>query len=458
MDVKINRSDIIWSYLGVIVSFTASVITLPVVIYFLDGELLGLWYVFGSVGGITILFDFGFTVTFARNITYCWSGARKLEKTGTSGVVELEPDFEMMRDVLYTCKRVYLIISLTAYLLLLTIGTGYIIHISSTIPGYTHIIAWIIFSTGAFLNLYYNYYDSFLRGVGAIKQANQNRVYARLIQLITMIVLLLAGCGILGLSIANFLFGIVFRFLGKNSFFKYKGIGEQLAKVKTPIDNGKIKQYFTTIWYNAWRDGVVALSVYLFGQASVILCSLYLSLTETGMYSIGLQIANVVQALSTTLYVTYQPSLQSNWVKGNKTGVKRLMLRIIKVFIASYLVCVVGVIFIGIPLLKLIKPDVIISIPLMLGIFVSYFILGYRDSFTSYFSCTNRLIYVPAFIISSVACVLLSIVLMQWGGMNVWGLVVAQIASQLVFNAWYWSVKAHRELNIGLKDIIQVKI
>ena len=441
-----------------IVSFTASVITLPIVIYFLDGDLLGLWYVFGSVGGITILFDFGFTVTFARNITYCWSGARKLEKTGTSRAVENEPDFEMMRDVLFTCRRVYLIISLAAYILLLSVGTFYIIHISSSIRGCTHIIAWVIFSTGAFLNLYYNYYDSFLRGVGAVKQANQNRVYARLAQLTTMIVLLFAGCGILGLSIANFIFGVVFRFLGKSSFYKYKGIGERLSKVSTPIDKVVIKRYFTTIWYNAWRDGVVALSVYLFGQASVILCSLYLSLTETGMYSIGLQIANVVQALSTTLYVTYQPSLQSNWVQGNKNEVKRLMLRIIKVYIASYFVGVIGVITVGIPLLRLIKPDVIVSTPLMLGIFASYFILGYRDSFTSYFSCTNRLIYVPAFIISSLACVMLSVALMQWGNMNVWGLVIAQIVSQLAFNAWYWSAKAHRELKICFNDIIQVKI
>ncbi len=458
MDVSINRSDVVWSYLGVIVSFTASVITLPVVIYFLDGDLLGLWYVFGSIGGITLLFDFGFTVTFARNITYCWSGARALKKTGTTSNVAGEPDFKMMRDVLYTCKRIYLIISLTAYFLLLTIGTVYVVHISSGIEGSQHIIAWLIYSTGAFLNLYYNYYDSFLRGVGAVKQANKNRVFARLAQLAAMLILLLSGCGILGLAIAYLLFGIVFRSLGKLTFYNYKGIGEELKKVSEPVENGTIKKLFTTIWYNAWRDGVVAISAYLVGQASVVLCSMYLTLSETGMYSIGLQIANVVQVFSSTLYVTYQPALQSNWVKGNKEEVKRLMLRIIKVYILSYVVGVIGVITVGLPILRLIKPDVIIGIPLMLTIFASCFILGYRDCFTSYFSCTNRLIYVRAFLISSILCVLLSVVLIQCVHLNVWGLVVAQIISQMVFNAWYWSLKAHRELKIGWKDIKVINI
>ena len=129
MDVQVNRSDIIWSYLGIIVSFTASVITLPFVIYFLDGDMLGLWYVFNSVGAITVLFDFGFTVTFARNITYCWSGASKLEKRGQGGEILNEPDFYLMRNILFTCKRIYLILASTALFLMLTVGTAYIIHI-----------------------------------------------------------------------------------------------------------------------------------------------------------------------------------------------------------------------------------------------------------------------------------------------------------------------------------------
>lgn len=448
MAVKIDKGDIIWSYLGVIVSFTSSVISLPIVIHFLDGDMLGLWYVFGSVGAITILFDFGFTVTFARNITYCWSGATKLEKNGTTHDVAQETDFHMMRDVLYTCERIYLIISLACLFVLLTAGTAYIIYISSEIQGYSHLIAWIIFSISAFLNLYYNYYDSFLRGVGAVKQANINRVSARMVQLIFMVVFLLLGWGILGLSIAGLLFGVVFRYMGKHYFYKYQGIGERLKVITEPINKSVIKDLFKTVWYNAWRDGVVSLSVYLSGQASVILCSLYLSLTETGIYSIGLQIANVVAALAGTLYTTYQPAIQSNWISRDINEVRRIMIRIVTIYILTYLIGVIGILVAGLPILRLIKPDVIVSVPVMIGIFINLFIIGFRDCFTSYFSCTNRLIYVPAFIITSVSSVLLSVILLQFGGLKVWGLIIAPIVSQLLFNAWYWPSKAIKELGI----------
>ena len=446
MIVDVNKRDIIWSYLSVITSFAASVITLPIIIYFLDGDILGLWYVFAAIGSITILFDFGFTVTFARNITYCWSGAKRLSKQGVSEEVSSETDFVMMRDILFTCKRIYLVIASIALVLLSTVGSLYIIHISKAIPGYTHIFAWLIYALAAFLNLYYNYFDSFLRGVGAVQRANQNRVYARVAQLIVMVVLLSLGSGILGLSIAYLVFGVVFRILGKSSFYNYQGIGEKLKTIQEPIRKHVIKDTFNTIWFNAWRDGVVSLSAYLSGQATVLLCSLYLSLTETGIYSIGMQIASVVLMLSSTLYVTYQPSLQSNLVQGNYTEVRRIMNLIKRVYILSFALGVLLVVTIGLPILRFIKPDVIIGVPVLMGLFLGQFMLGYRDCFTSYFSCTNRLIYMPAFIISSIACVLLAIVLMGIFKMGMWGLVIAQVVSQGAFNVWYWPAKAKKEL------------
>ena len=108
----------------------------------------------------------------------------------------------------------------------------------------------------------------------------------------------------------------------------------------------------------------------------------------------------------------------------------------------------VGILVAGLPILRLIKPDVIVSVPVMIGIFFNLFIIGFRDCFTSYFSCTNRLIYVPAFITTSVASVFLSVVLLQWGGMKVWGLIIAPIVSQLAFNAWYWPLKGCKELGV----------
>ena len=143
MQVNLTKTDVIWSYMGTILSMGANLLMLPIIIYYLDADMLGLWYVFVSIGAIAILFDFGFGVTFARNITYCWSGADKLQKVDVSFAENNEPDYLLMKKVLRACKVVYLRLSASALFLLLTAGLVYIIYVSRHIDGFEHLIAWV---------------------------------------------------------------------------------------------------------------------------------------------------------------------------------------------------------------------------------------------------------------------------------------------------------------------------
>ena len=90
----------------------------------------------------------------------------------------------------------------------------------------------------------------------------------------------------------------------------------------------------------------------------------------------------------------------------------------------------------------------------MLGVGIYQFILKFRNCYTSYFSCTNRIPYVWSFIISSFAGVLLTVIMLE-AGMGVWGMILAQLISQMVFNMWYWTRKAHREMGLGLGDTVR---
>lgn len=61
-----------------------------------------------------------------------------------------------------------------------------------------------------------------------------------------------------------------------------------------------------------------------------------------------------------------------------------------------------------------------------------------------------------AFIISSVGCVILALTFMGWFSWGVWGLVTAQLISQCAYNAWHWTVKAHREMELGLLETLHL--
>lgn len=449
MEISINKKDIFWSYSSIFLTLASNVLTIPIIIYFLDGDMLGLWYVFLSVGAIANLFDFGFTVTFARNITYCWSGAKKIRGYGIEFSTDNTTDFQLMYSILYVCKKIFLLVSFVVLVLLLIPGTLYINHISTNIDDSSYLYAWFIYSSATFLNIYYNYYDAFLRGVGAIKIAYQNRVIAKFTQIILIVLFLLLGYGIVGMALAYFIFGIIFRLLGNKRFYSYKKIGAQIEKFKYNHKWNKEKHLFLSIWRNAWREGLIQLSFYLTEQVSVIICSFYLSLQETGEYSLMLQIATAVATISTTLYTVYQPSLQASCTRNDKNESGKVMSIIVVSYVLSFLVLSICTIFIGLPIIHLIKPQIHISILLATLIFLSQFVVKFRNCYTSYYSSLNRIDYMTAFILSSILSLLLSIVFIGELKFGVYGLICGQILSQVVYNLWYWPLQVHKDLNLS---------
>lgn len=454
MKISLTNKDILWSYIGTILSMGANFLMLPFLMYYLDEDMLGLWYVFASIGAIATLFDFGFSVTFARNITYCWSGARELKAEGAAFTENLEPDFRLMKQILSTCKVIYGLLSGAALLLLLTIGTAYVRFVSADIEGATPIAAWLIYAVASFLNLYYGYYASFLRGVGNVSQANKNTVIARAVQILLTILLLFCGTGIIGASVAYLSYGTIFRLLGKNRFYRYQGIGDKLAQVTGEVTRDQLRALFRTVWHNAWRDGAIAMCNYFCNQISTVICSLYLPLAQTGIYSIGVQIATAIAQIAGTLYNACQPELQAAYINQDNEKMKRSMSVIVMSFVYLFLLGTAGFSVIGIPLLRIVKPTAVVSLPVLLGLCVYQFTLKFRNCYTSYFSCTNRIWYLKSFCVSAVLCVALSFFTMgvlHWG---MWGLIVAQIASQAAYNAWHWPLLAHREMGLTLHDLL----
>lgn len=455
MNINVNKSDIIWGYLGVVVSIGSNLIIIPMVMYFLSGKMLGIWYIFMSIGGIAGLFDFGFSPTFARNIAYCWSGVNKLKRQNIEETINGDPNYQLLKDVMITCKRIYAVLATSLLLLLISVGTFYIEYITSEIDENIHIIAWFIFALGTFLNLYYNYYDTFLRGVGAISQANKCKIIAKFIQLFLILLLLSSGLGIIGVTIGYIAYGISFRILANYYFTHYKGIGKKIRNIKSNPDILQSKELFKIVWFSAWREGVVQFCLYCGEQLSVIIGSFYLTLEETGTYSLGLQVANAISTIASTSYINYQPALQNAFVIKDWNKIRNIMSAIITTLVLLFMLGGIAAIFVALPILKIIKPSAIISIPIFCGIYANQFILKFRNCYSSYFSCSNRLIYIKAYVISAFLCIFLSLFLFEFFDLGVWSLIYAQIFSQVVFNAWYWPIKGNRDMQISFATMFK---
>lgn len=454
MAVRLNNKDYVWSYIGVFFALGSNVILLPIMLHYLSGDMYGLWSVFQSVAAITALFDFGFSTTFARNINYCWCGATELKKTGATYSKTGEPNFLLMKRVMTACRFVFLILSGIAFLCMVGPGTAYIRYISRDLPGWEPLGAWAIYVVAIFLNLYYSYFSSFLRGVGAISDANRATVVAKLVQIILTLAFLMCGFGIVGTGAAYLAYGFTLRMLGKRAFLRFHGIGKGLDAVTTKANRSEIKELFLTVWHNASKEGIITLANYLANQACTIISPMFMSLSMTGVYSLAVQLATVLSNVAGALYTANQPVLQSAYISNDKQLTKRTMSLIVVSYVGLYGIGLVGLVTVGLPVLRLIKPDTTPTVFVMLGVGLYQFMLKYRNCYTSYFSCTNRILYVRAFIISSVAGVLLAVVMLSLGW-GIWGLILSQIISQGVYNVWYWPAKAHREMNLGLSQTIR---
>lgn len=455
MRIFVKKKDVIWNYLGTALSMSINFIMLPFLLIYLDDNSIGLWYLFQSIGGISILFDFGFDPTFGRNIAYCWSGAKRLEKVDVNKAFDDEVDYYLLKTIIETCKWIYFIISTILLIVLLLFGTSYIVYVTADLYDISFTIAWFIYAVGIFLNMYYGYYISCLRGVGAISEVNRAMICGRMLQIVLTIILLYQGYGLIGASMSYVSYGMVFRVIAKYKFLKYENIGEKIKAIKTKVPIREKIDIFRIVWYNAWRDGLVSVANYLANQATVIICSMFLSLSETGIYSISIQLTQGISTLAIAIFSVYQPSLQSCYVRREINRVREIFSFVIVMYIALFIFGSLFLCTLGISIIRLVKPDIKIMLNLLILLLIYQFMLKLRNCYTSYLSCTNRVLYGKAFIFSAILGILLAIILMKYCKMGVWGLPVAQIIAQMAYNMWKWPCMVNKELDLSIGYILR---
>lgn len=420
---------------------------IPFLLNFLSTDYYGLWNVFISLGAISVLFDFGFNSLFARNIAYSWSGVESLSKENVVATNNEGVNYLLLKKVIKTCRLVYLIISLAALIVMVTIGTVYINYVGKTIGNsFVVIVAWELYAIGIFLDLLYGYYDAFLRGIGEVGADNKARVISKLVQLSLTIVLLFLNFGIISTSIANIIYGLVFRGLCKRSFYNYKDMKGNLKKVES-VSISDTLETFKIVWHNAWREGVVSIANYISNQVTTLLCSFYLGLSQTASFGLAVQFTSAIAQISSALFSSYMPALQEAYAHREKKRIQEKLSYSMGIYIILFPLGII-VLLLCIPLINFIKGSNILDIRLILGVGLYQYLIKYRDCYSWYLGGTNRVIYYRSFIVASILCVLLSILFVQYLSLGVMGFIIAQIFSQIIHNAWYWPRFVDKELGL----------
>lgn len=165
MEIKVQKRDVIWSYLAQFFNLGVGFITLPAILKMLSADEVGLNYILISISSVIVLFDMGFSSQFSKNITYVLSGAQTIEKEGISSDYKDTINAQLLTCVLATAKSIYKRISWIAMLPLLTVGSCYVWKVTDNGTSIDNIVPiWGVFCASSFFNLYFLYYNSFLQG------------------------------------------------------------------------------------------------------------------------------------------------------------------------------------------------------------------------------------------------------------------------------------------------------
>lgn len=455
--IHATRGDVIWNYVGTIVSMASGFVLLPLLMAYLTDEELGLWYVYIAIANLAALFEFGFNPTFARNIVYVVSGARRLSAKGCdTASVEEGVDWHLLNVVIRACKLIYAGIAAVTLLLMVTVGSAYVAYVASGMEAGPLWASWALFVVAIVANLYFLYSITVLRGYGDIAGENRAKTFAKLAQLALSAVLLIVGFGLVGAAIGYLANALLMRLFALLRMRSHREMEEGRRSDVEPVSMTEAKEAFGTVGQLAWCDGVVQLCCYASTQAMTLMSSLFLGLAESGTYSVLLQLGTAIYNFANVYPKSFFPSMQAAFAEGDGDRQRHIVSSGLVAYWGLFLFGVAGVCLVILPLLPVFKPTVVVDYGLFLGMCVYLALWNHHSVCCNYIISMNEIPYMAGYLVASLLGVVFVWALCGCFGLAAWGIVLGQAASQIVYNNWKWPMYLCRKLGTSYGELMRL--
>lgn len=453
-EVRITKKDVIWSYVAQFFNIGSGFITLPLVLHILTADEIGMNYLMMTVSTLVGLLDFGFAPQFARNITYVFAGAHEIKKEGVADTCG-NIDYNLLRNMIGVAKMVYSRLAFFSLVLMLTLGTWYIYRVTD---GFTNVsnslLIWIIYSFSVFFNIYFVYYSSLLTGKGLIMEGKKAMIAQRSVYILLTYILLLLGCGLIGVVVSNFLSPFVGRIISYRYFYN-KEMKESLSN--TEYSKKAQKELFITIWYNAKKLGLVFLGSYAINKFGMFIASLFLTLEEIASYGLMLQLFSIIVSISCTFNYAAQTEFAAFNAEGHRQ--KELDKFALSMFIYYCLFCFgsLAIIVIGPWALSLIGSNATLPSTLILSLYAIVLLLENNHAmFASVIVSGNKIPFVESSLIAGAMICIGSYLSLKFTTLGILGLVIIQGICQLAYSNWKWPYVVCRDFHISFLEFLKI--
>ena len=441
----IGHKDVVWSYTATAFMIGAGVILLPFILHKMPQETVGIWNIFQTITALVLLLDFGFRPSFARNISYIFSGVRVLLKDGVEQTsADTSVDYGLLSGTLIAMQRFYRWMALAVFLLLGTIGSAYFYYIVQKYSGDREdaLVAWVLLIAINCYNLYTFYYEALLLGKGYVKRSQQINMLGQAIYLGLAIALIYAGYGLSAIVSAQLVATIIRRVAAKRVFYT-PALREQLHHVE-PHDS---RQILRTITPNAVKIGLTQVGGFMVNKSALLIGSAFLTLEQIACYGITVQVMDILARCATVVYQTFTPRLAQCRAENDIPLLRHYYLVCTSALVAVYVVGGVAWLGLGDWALDVIRSQTRFVPATMLCVMLVISLLEHNHAVSAGFIMADNKIpfFIPSLASGAATVLLLWIFLgpLHWG---IWGLILAPGFAQLAYQNWRWPSVVINEL------------
>ena len=442
---NIGKREIIWSYAGTAFMIGAGVILLPFILHKMPQETVGIWNIFQTITALVLLLDFGFRPTFARNISYIFSGVKSLQRNGVAHTTsEAAVDYSLLKGTLLAMKRFYRWMALAVFALLASAGTAYFYYILQKYSGDRQdaLIAWILLIAINCYNLYTFYYEALLTGKGYVTRAQQINMLGQAVYLALAIGLIYAGFGLTAIVASQLISTVIRRILTYRVFFT----PELKANIGS-VEPQEPKEILSAISPNAIKIGLTQLGGFMVNKSAILIGSAFLTLEQVACYGITIQVMDILARCATVFYQSFMPKLAQCRAENDLNGLRRYYLLCTGSLLAVYVVGGIAWIFLGNWALDIIQSQTHFVPATMLIVMLMISTLEHNHAVSAGFIMADNKIpfFIPS-LVSGAATVLLLWIFLSPLQMGIWGLILAPGIAQLAYQNWKWPSVVIKEL------------
>ena len=451
MSKPTNRNDLFWGYAAQALNISAGIILLPVILHYLSPADVGLWFVFLTIAGLTQLLEFGFQPSISRNISYIYSGATSVKKTGVperSGSGEINLD--LLADVIDASRKIYRTIALIASATLGVAGGIYICSLLTPAQDLsTALAAWLLFAAGYVITFYYGYINAILLGRGDTAQNNKVIIISRLSMIAIGTSTLIMGNCLIGLGYASLVAAIIGRYV---AYRYYKSETKCRISMQYHGQATNTSEVLRNLWHNAKKLGIAQLGAFLIQKGNILIASSFLGLEAASKYSISVTILLTLSSVSAVICNVQIPYISHLQVKRDKSKIIPVYGEITFVSWLIYISGFITLYFAGPPLLSIIGSKTQLLPPSLLLILGLVLFLEMNHSIAAiYLTTTNHVPFVLASILSGLGTLVLSLLLVD--SFQLLGLIMAQGVVQAAYNNWKWPMEAKRDIGYQFQKL-----